>query len=65
MLEKRIIDLEIKITYQEDLVNELNQIVTKQQYALEKLAKDIIELKLNASSGDGEGGMKNERPPHY
>ncbi len=64
-LEDRIIDLEIKITHQDGLVDQLNQIVTQQQFTIDKMVKEILEIKLNASKDDGGGGMKNEKPPHY
>lgn len=62
-MESRIIDLEIKFTHQEDLLEELNKIVTKQQFTIDKLVKEITDLKLAALNGEGE--ITNERPPHY
>jgi len=35
--EKRIVELETKISYQEDLVQELNQLVITQQKQIDKL----------------------------
>ena len=62
-MEKRIIDLEIKYTHQEDLLEQLNRIVTKQQFTIDALIKEVNELKLASLNGDGE--ITNERPPHY
>lgn len=66
MNDKRIIDLEIKYTQMEDLLDQLNQIVTTQQFAIEKLEREVLELKLASSSGNsGERNLVNEKPPHY
>ena len=63
MTENRIIDLEIKFTHQEDLLAQLNEIVTKQQFTIDKLKKDLMELKINSLHSEGE--VSNEKPPHY
>jgi len=62
-IEKKIIDLEIKFTHQDDLIDQLNKIVTKHEFTIDKLFKDINDLKLALSSGQGE--LTNEKPPHY
>lgn len=62
-MEPRIIDLEIKFTHQEELLNELNQVVTKQQFVIDKLTKEMLELKINSLHSEGE--ISNEKPPHY
>jgi len=67
MFENRIKDLEIKFSHQDDLIEQLNQIVTNQQFSIEKLEKVILELKL----AQGDSGSQNSRtladdvPPHY
>jgi SlyX protein len=62
-MESQIIDLQIKLTHQEDLLDQLNQIVTKQQFTIDNLVKEVRELKLTSISGQGE--ISNEKPPHY
>jgi len=68
VLEKRIIELETKLAFQEDLLQELNKLVIVQQSQIDKLEtlsnllkdqyKEIISSLPEASSGD-------EIPPHY
>lgn len=66
MNDKRLIDLEIKYTQMEDLLDQLNQIVTTQQFAIDKLEREVLELKLASSSGNsGDRNLVNEKPPHY
>lgn len=63
LLERRIIELEIKYSHQEDLVSELNEIVTKHEFTIDTLIKEVKELKLTSISGQSDGGQ--EKPPHY
>ncbi|OIR19602.1 protein SlyX [mine drainage metagenome] len=68
MIEERLINIETKITFQEDLIEELNKTVYQQQQKLERLeaicealAKQVRSL----SDTRNEGMPANERPPHY
>lgn len=59
-LEERLVSLEEKFSYQDELVNELNKIVAEQQTTIEFLVKEIKGLSaLTAASST------NEKPPHY
>ena len=67
-MEKRIIELETKLAYQEDTLEQLNQIVTKQQdeitvltLSLQKLHQQVKQMApSNLASIDQEAP-----PPHY
>lgn len=67
MLEKRIIDLEVKFTHQDELVYELNKIVAQQQLIIEQLQKDLREIQLSNSKNDIQSTrtLKDDIPPHY
>lgn len=65
MSEDRITNLEIKLSFTEDLIEKLNQIVYKQQQQIEFLYRELKSIKEQASSGGGSGGLKDEIPPHY
>lgn len=69
-LEDELVELQTRIAFQEDTINQLNQVITKQdadiiqlQQQIRLLAKRIDELAL-AQVGGGEE-ITNERPPHY
>jgi SlyX protein len=65
-LEERVNDLEIKFSYQDELINELNLMVADQQKYIEELKKVIKELvNNNGEKNIGNTSLKNERPPHY
>jgi len=64
---QRLIDLEIRYTHMEELVNELNLIVAKQQLTIDKLDREVLDLvKMNAKSDvQGNRALKDDIPPHY
>ena len=68
MTEARIVELEIRLAYQEDLIQSLNQVVADQQKQLGKLEETCKLLhhkiaSLAFSGSEAEAG--DERPPHY
>ncbi|MBU3610546.1 SlyX family protein [Polynucleobacter wuianus] len=66
MTEDRITNLEIKLSFTEDLIEKLNETVYKQQQQIEFLYRELKAIKEQASSGGGGGGsLKDEIPPHY
>ena len=68
MTEKRIIDLEIKVSHQDVLIEELNQVVYRQQKSIDHLEATIAALVKRfqdvLTSGDDIRGP-DEKPPHY
>lgn len=66
-LDKRLIDLEIKFTHQEELLDELNKIVAKQQLYIEKLVEEVKLLRDSYSKSEIQGtrSLKDDIPPHY
>jgi SlyX protein len=66
MPEERITNLEIKLSFTEDLIEKLDDTVYKQQQQIEFLYRELKAIKEQASSGGGGGGsLKDEIPPHY
>ena len=68
MNDDRIIELEIKAAYQEDLLQELNKIVGQQQLQIDRLeatCRLLNERIKSLSIEDGSGENIDEVPPHY
>jgi len=68
MNENRVIELEIKLAYQEDLIQTLNQAVADQQKQIGKLeetCKLLHEKIKSLAHADRLPGQPDERPPHY
>ena len=68
MNEDRIIELEIRQAYQEDLIQALNQVVADQQKQIGKLEETckLLHDKIKSLAlGEPHSGLVDERPPHY
>jgi SlyX protein len=66
MSDDRITNLEIKLSFTEDLIEKLNETIYKQQQQIEFLYRELKAIKEQASSSGGGGGsLKDEIPPHY
>jgi SlyX protein len=68
MNEERLVNIEAKITFQEDLIEELNKTVYQQQQKLDRLEAVCESLARHVQSlaeARNEGMPANERPPHY
>ncbi len=68
MSEERFIDLETRLAHQDQLLNELNDVVTGQQakiMQLEELCKALIQRVQAVGEGVPDGDPGDERPPHY
>jgi SlyX protein len=66
-IDKRLIDLEIKASFTEDLVEQLNQTIFQQQQQIDALIREVSQLRQQTPDG-GSGGfssLRDELPPHY
>ena len=66
-LQERMMELEIKSSYAEDLLEQLNMTIYRQQLQIDMLINVVRELKRQAPEG-GQGAPRNlrdELPPHY
>jgi SlyX protein len=68
MDEQRLIELEIKLAYQDDLLQALNQTVAQQQKQTAKLEETckLLNEKIKSLTLDlRDNGVIDEKPPHY
>ena len=65
MTEDRITNLEIKLSFTEDLIEKLNETIYKQQQQIAFLYRELKAIKEQASSGGGGSSLLDEVPPHY
>jgi SlyX protein len=68
MTEERLIDIESKLAFQEDLIEELNKTVFQQQQRIERLeaiCEALARQMRSLAEAGNEKGAANERPPHY
>ncbi|MGH8803942.1 MAG: SlyX family protein [Polaromonas sp.] len=66
-IEQRLTDLEIKASFSEDLLDQLNQVVVRQQQQIDRLIREIGQLKQQMpDAGTGVFSRSgDELPPHY
>jgi SlyX protein len=66
-VESRITELEIKISYTEDLVEELNHLVFRQQEQIDLLFREIRVLREQAQNAQPQEqrSLRDDLPPHY
>jgi SlyX protein len=69
MTDERIIELEIKAAYQDDLLRTLNDIVSTQQQQIQRLEKtcQVLNERIKSLSTEsmGHDAPIDEVPPHY
>lgn len=65
--EQRITDLEIKASFTEDLLDQLNQVIIRQQQQIDLLTSEVARLRQQAPE-EGTGtfrSLRDDLPPHY
>ena len=69
MDDARVVDLEVKLGYQEQMLDDLNEVVTRQQGQIDRLEKMVVQLTDSISdvqeASSGPRRPEDERPPHY
>jgi SlyX protein len=66
-LNERLNELEVKSAFTEDLLDALNATVYRQQQQIDRLLREVRELREQlAASAPAEGrSLRDEIPPHY
>jgi SlyX protein len=65
-LSERIDALEMRLTYQDVTIETLNQTITAQWVEIDRLTRQIAELKERLQDAESNApGPANEPPPHY
>lgn len=68
MSEDRFIDLESRLAHQDQMLNELNDVLTEQQVRLmrlEDLCRTLVDRVRSLGEDMPAGDPADERPPHY
>ena len=68
--DSRLTELEIKASFQEDLLDQLNQVIVRQQRDIAQLVRDVDTLRQQAQQAAEAGpgllrDLRDELPPHY
>mgnify|MGYP003769983737 CR=1 FL=1 len=64
--DERLTQLEIKLSYAEDLLDTLNTLVAQQQERIDMLTRELVALR-HQSEQDQPAfrSLRDELPPHY
>jgi SlyX protein len=66
VLNERIDALEMRLTYQDVTIETLNQTITAQWVEIDRLTRQVAELKERLQEAESNApGPANEPPPHY
>lgn len=63
--DDRVMELEIKLAYQEKLIRELDQLVRAFGHRLDETNRELKALKQAVRSPETAAGAASEKPPHY
>jgi SlyX protein len=65
--DRRLIELEIKASYAEDLLDQLNATIYRQQQQIDRLLHELVDLRhqLPEPGAGAPRNPRNELPPHY
>ena len=58
-----MVDLEVRYTYLERVVRDLDQVVIDLRAEVTRLRRELTEL--GRSAQEGTSSPRNEKPPHY
>lgn len=67
MPDDHLVKIETKLSYQEDLLDQLNSIIIRQQKEIDSLKRELLLLqkKITTINESTENNNMDERPPHY
>ncbi|MEI2679909.1 MAG: SlyX family protein [Burkholderiaceae bacterium] len=65
--DSRLTDLEVKASFTEDMLDKLNQVVVQQQLQIDRLVREVAELRERGPAADDGAfrSLRDELPPHY
>ncbi len=64
-MDERIVELEVRLAYQDKVIADLDEVVQAFAKRVELLERELEILKVTVQDGLPEVGPQNEKPPHY
>lgn len=66
-VDPRLMALEIKASFTEDLVERLNEVIVRQQAQIDRLQREVMDMREQARAADPGSfrSLRDEMPPHY
>jgi SlyX protein len=65
--DSRLTELEIKASFAEDLLDQLNAVIVRQQQQIDALVREVQQLREQQpnASASGAARLTDDLPPHY
>jgi len=66
-IDHRLTELEIKASFSEDLLEQLNQVIIRQQQQIDALLREVTQLRQQMPEAGPPGFSRagDDLPPHY
>lgn len=69
-IDRRLTDLEVKASFTDDTLEQLNAVVIRQQAQIDLLVREVQRLRAEGrraddGTGPAPGAPVDDRPPHY
>ncbi|QJC55480.1 Protein SlyX [Polaromonas vacuolata] len=61
----RLTELEIKASFAEDLIDQLDKIITRQQQQIDLLMREVTALRQAPSDSGSARSLRDDLPPHF
>ena len=67
-MDERLAELEVRVSFQDKTIQELNEVVTRQQFQIYQMTKDLVHLKAQLTVLAPSLVVPQDQetpPPHY
>jgi SlyX protein len=66
-IDDRLVDLEVRSSYADDLLERLNDVIVQQQRQIDLLILEVTRLKAQGAGAEAPAArsLRDELPPHY
>ncbi len=64
-MEDRIVELEVRVAYQDKVIADLDEVIRAFTLRVEALERELAELKHSVKEGSPDIGPADDKPPHY
>jgi SlyX protein len=64
-MEERIIELEVKVAYQDRVIADLDEVIAAFTKRVEDLERQLRDLREALTTDDPDVGPADDPPPHY
>ncbi len=65
--DQRLVDLEVKAAYTEDLLDKLDQVIIRQQNQIDQLIRELAQLRdqIPDNATGAQRNLRDDLPPHF